>query len=110
MTAHIEASVMRASLASAPLIVAALESALAYSGYNISLYGSVLKYGEGRDFDFFLWPHRLSPRPAMPEAMKELLEQAGFAPLEFGYGVLGYYSLLCTFQGFAIDITIKETF
>jgi hypothetical protein len=58
--AHVAAGGRRATLEQAQHVAAPLWRALRPLGYDVALYGSTLRRGAGRDFDFMAWPRRLS--------------------------------------------------
>lgn len=108
---HVEASVRVALLASAPDVMARLEPAAEWCGYQLALTGSTVREGIGRDFDFVMFPTRVYPWAVGGEEVAERLRQAGMNVLlcERGEGLAcRRYGIVGTFDGYAVDVTVLE--
>jgi hypothetical protein len=112
MSTALTADVRQARLELAPLLVASMSPAVERCGYVIALYGSALKHGAGRDFDFMLVPFPTYAIPTLPaEAVRDALVGAGLLVLDFtrapidGRAAAGIVGKL---HGYAVDITVWE--
>jgi hypothetical protein len=107
-TVALEVAARRATIDRAPLIVAAVSIAAEPRGYAVGLYGSVAKHGEGRDYDLMVWPTRLYPPPAELAELLLGLQHVGFDIRQLDTdGLPGYAGILATFEGYAVDITVR---
>ena len=108
----LSAEVRQSRLELVPLLVAAMSPAVERCGYVVALYGSTLKHGVGRDFDFMLVPFPTYAIPTLPaEAVRDALATAGFLVLDFTRAPIGgrrSAGILGKLHGYAVDITVWD--